>query len=57
MRALRFAGLALLVATLAGCIVAPAPTPYYGYGYGYAPYDYGPPVDVGVGFDGHRHWR
>jgi len=58
-RAFRLAGLPLLVATLASCIIAPAPAPYYGDGYGDAPDASGPPVDVGVGFgvDSHRHWR
>jgi hypothetical protein len=68
---LRWASLALALAALGGCIVAPAPGYYdygYGYGGGYAPgyayapapvYVYPPPVAVGFGFGfgGHRRGR
>jgi hypothetical protein len=44
---LRAAAVALMLAGLCGCVVAPAPP---GYAYGYAPgYYYGPPVAVGIG--------
>ncbi len=63
---LRCAALGLVIASLAGCVVAPAGPPAYGYGYGYAPgYSYAPayayyppPVSLGLGFGfGWHHWR
>ena len=65
-RILRLTSLALAVAVLGGCVVAPIPAPAPAYGYSYAPgyeyapgYAYAPPVAVGFGFGfrGHRHWR
>ena len=61
-RVLRCAAVALLLAGLSACVVAPAPPPAPGYAYGYAPapYYYGPPVAVGIGGCwgcGWHHWR
>jgi len=65
-RVLRCAAVALLLAGLSACVVAPAPPPSPGYAYGYAPgyapapYYYGPPVAVGIGGCwgcGWHHWR
>ncbi|CAM2181384.1 Lipoprotein [Paraburkholderia sacchari] len=54
--------LAMALASLSGCVVAPpyayAPAPAYGYGY--APGYYAvPSVDIGVGFGGYygHGWR
>ncbi len=64
----RTAAVALMLAGLGGCIVAPAAPPVaYGYApsYGYGPGYYAPgyavyppPVSVGIGLGGGRHhWR
>jgi hypothetical protein len=70
-RVCRLAGVALVLAGLSGCIVAPAGPPAYGYAPGYYGQEYyapgyyapgyavyPPPVSVGLGFgfgDGFHH--
>ncbi|MCG5077808.1 hypothetical protein [Paraburkholderia tagetis] len=56
--------LAMTLASLTGCVVAPpyayAPAPAYGYGYGYAPGYYAvPSVGIGIGVGGYygHGWR
>ena len=69
-RIYRVAAMVLLLASLAGCIIAPAepPPPAYGYAPGYAAPGYyapgyavyPPPVSLGLGFSfggGGHHWR